>query len=121
MLNFQGSIDLSGPYRIISSITFASILLIVILSIMDAILTIELTSHGAIELNPVMAYYLDHSPIVFFEVKYFLTCASLFLIMVSEKVYLFKTEIQTKTLLILPVLLFGLVIQWEVYLILTGY
>jgi hypothetical protein len=39
--------------------TLAAILLILSLSILDAIFTMDLVSHGAEELNPVMAYYLN--------------------------------------------------------------
>ena len=53
--------------------TYAAIYLIIILSVLDAFFTVDLVSRGATELNPVMAYYLSHGPIVFFWTKYLLT------------------------------------------------
>lgn len=101
-----------------SSAIFAVILVIILFGILDAIFTLDLVSHGAVELNPIMGYYLNHSPIVFFLVKYFLTCASILLLLVNKNVYLFKTRIQAKTLLVLFLIPLALVIQWELYLIL---
>jgi len=98
-----------------SFMTLAAILLIVSLSILDAIFTLDLVSHGAEELNPVMAYYLDHGPLVFFGVKYFLTCASIVLILLIRDNT--KAKLQTKILFVLFIIPFALVIQWELYLI----
>ena len=101
-----------------SSAIFAIILVIILFGILDTIFTLDLISHGAVELNPVMAYYLNHSPIVFFLVKYFLTCASILILLVNKNAYLFKTGIQAKTLLVSFLIPLALVIQWELYLIL---
>ena len=111
--------DREWSYRIDrhSSVSFAVILVIILLGVLDAIFTLDLVSHGAVELNPVMAYYLNHSPLLFFSVKHFLTCASILLILVNENVYLFKTKVQAKILFILFLILLTLVIQWELYLI----
>jgi len=95
--------------------TLAAILLIVLLSILDAFFTLDLVSHGAVELNPVMAYYLDHGPLVFFGVKYLLTCASIVLILLIRDNT--KAKLQTKILFVLFTIPFVLVIQWELYLI----
>ena len=56
--------------------TFAGVLLIMILCVADSYLTIDLVSRGAEELNPIMAYYLNQSPLLFFIVKYSITCHS---------------------------------------------
>jgi hypothetical protein len=95
----------------------AAILLIVSLSILDAVFTLDLVSHGAEELNPVMAYYLNHGPFVFFGVKYFLTCASIVLILFIRDIYSTKSKVQTKILFVLLMIPFALVVQWELYLI----
>ena len=49
----------------------AAILLIIMLSVLDAFFTLYLISKGASELNPIMNYFLEQSPIVFFGVKFF--------------------------------------------------
>jgi hypothetical protein len=99
----------------------AAILLIIALSTLDAIFTLVLVSRGAEEVNPFMAYYLDRSPLLFFWVKYLMTCASIILILFSTNTYLFKTKIQAKTLFFLVPIPFVLVVQWQVRLILSGF
>jgi hypothetical protein len=99
-----------------SSKTFATIMLIILLSITDAYLTLDLVSRGAAELNPVMAYYLDHSPFTFFGVKYLLTCASIFLILGVKNLCISKTRIGAKALFIFCIVAFAAVIKWELFL-----
>jgi hypothetical protein len=98
--------------------TFAAILTIITLSILDAIFTMYLISLGAIEVNPIMDYFLAHGPLKFFGVKYFLTCGSIILLLLNKNVYLLKHRIQTEIIFIIVVILFALVVLWELYLIL---
>ena len=63
--------------------TFAAVLLIMILCVADSYLTIDLVSRGAEELNPIMAYSLNQSPLLFFIVKYSITCAVIMMILVT--------------------------------------
>ena len=98
-----------------SFMTLAAILLILSLSILDAIFTLDLVSHGAVELNPVMAYYLNHGPLVFFGVKYFLTCASIVLVLLIRDIT--KTKLKAKILFVLFMIPFALVVLWELYLV----
>lgn len=98
--------------------TFAAILTIIILSILDAIFTMYLISLGAIEVNPIMAYFLKCGSFKFFGVKYFLTCASIVFLLLNKNVYLFKYRIRTEIVFIVVVILFALVILWELYLVL---
>jgi hypothetical protein len=104
-----------------SSKTLAVILLIVMLSIIDAILTLHLVDRGATELNPVMDYYLGHGPLAFFWVKYMLTSAALILILTNKTAHLFNTRFQVKILFIVFLIPFVLVIQWELYLVFSVY
>ena len=88
------------------------------LSVLDALFTLDLVLHkGAVELNPVMDYYLDCSPLVFFWVKYLLTWAALLIILLAKDVYLFKTKFQVKSLFIIVSIPFLLVVHWELYLL----
>jgi hypothetical protein len=114
--------DRQGPCDVdrYSPKILAAILLIITLSILDAIFTLDLIGLGVEELNPFMAYYIDHSPLLFFGVKYLLTCASIVLILFSMNAYLFKTKIQAKILFILMPIPFALVVLWQVRLILFG-
>ena len=98
--------------------TLAVILLIILLSITDAYLTLDLISRGAVELNPIMAYYLDHSALTFFGMKYLLTCASIIVILIIKDLYLFRTKVQGKILFVFHLIVLTSVVQWELYLIL---
>lgn len=98
--------------------TLTAILLIVVLSILDAMLTLFLVSHGAAEVNPIMAYFLNHGPLAFFSVKYVLTCASVLVILVHAHYYLFRTKVRVKTLLVVFAIPLALVVKWELYLML---
>ena len=96
--------------------TYAAIYLIIILSVLDAFFTVDLVSRGATELNPVMAYYLSHGPIVFFWTKYLLTTAAVMIILLNQQSFLQK-KIGVNVLFVLLIIPFALVVQWELYLI----
>jgi hypothetical protein len=98
--------------------TLAVILLIIALSILDAIFTLVLINRGASEINPIMAFFLNHGPITFFGVKYLLTCASVLIILLNKNRYIFRTRVRGKILLGCLVIPFALVVHWELYLIL---
>ena len=98
--------------------TLALILLIVLLSITDAYLTLDLINQGAVELNPIMAYYLNHGALVFFGMKYLLTCASIIVVLIIKDLYLFRTKVQGKILFVFHLVVLTSVVQWELYLIL---
>jgi hypothetical protein len=95
------------------------ILLILLLSITDAYLTLDLINQGAVELNPIMAYYLNHSELAFFGMKYLLTCASVIVILIIKDAYLFRTKVQGKILFVFHVIALTTVVQWELYLVLV--
>lgn len=104
-----------------SSRIFAVIIIILLLSMLDALFTLLLVDNGAREVNPLMAYYLDRGPILFFSIKYFLTCASVILILSCKDVYLFKTRTKARILFYLIPIPFVLVIQWQLRLIFSAF
>jgi hypothetical protein len=112
--------DRQRPYRLDRHgvKTFLLILLIIMLSISDALLTLYLIDHGASEINPLMAYFLSHGPLVFFAAKYFLTCTAIIIVLFNKNMYLFNTKIRVKILFFLFLIPFALVVNWELYLIL---
>ena len=97
--------------------TFAIILLIISLSILDAFFTLEIISLGGRETNPIMCYYLKHGSLVFFAVKYLLTCASILLVLALKERYGARFTVPVKAFLAFQVIALGMVVQWEVYLI----
>lgn len=95
----------------------ASILLVLGLSLLDALLTLILLSRGARELNPVMNYYLSHGPEVFLAVKYGLTALSVLIIVLLHNVLSSHRRPSTGTLLHLFATGFGGVVIWQFYLL----
>ena len=97
--------------------TLAAVLLIIMLSVIDAFFTLHLIQRGAVELNPVMAYCLDFSPLTFFWVKYLLTGSAVLIILFVKNMYLFNSRFQVKYLFVIFLATYILVIQWELYLL----
>ena len=96
---------------------FAATLCIIALSIVDAYLTLDLVSRGAEELNPIMAYYLEKSPLTFFTVKYLLTCAAVIMILSVNEIYIFGRRLRGEVLFAFFILALALVVQWELVLL----
>jgi hypothetical protein len=95
---------------------FAAILSIVGLSVLDAMFTLELTDRGAAEVNPIMAYYLNWGPVVFFCIKYLLTFASVLVILLGQRIYPGRRWGQLKHLYLALIVVFCLALSWELYL-----
>jgi len=99
-----------------SSAIFVAIVLILLLSIIDALLTLFLIDHGASEINPIMAYFLKFGPFTFMSVKYFLTCYSVIILLIFNNIFLRKIKIYTRSLFSYAVGVFMIVIGWELFL-----
>lgn len=98
---------------------FITIMIILSLSLLDALLTLILIDRGAHELNPVMAYYLDFGPHVFLLVKYGLTVLSVLIIVLANQAICSRHRL---CIGILPLFaaFFGAVVVWEIYLLSAG-
>ncbi|RLB86910.1 MAG: hypothetical protein DRH15_00290 [Deltaproteobacteria bacterium] len=95
----------------------AAVFSIIVLTLLDSFFTIHLVQNGATELNPVLSYYLGHSHLVFFAVKYFLTTATIFLILASENIFgKKKVRLPANLLLAFYGCVLALVVYWEAYL-----
>ena len=90
---------------------FAAALCTIALSIVDAYFTLDLVSHGAEELNPIMAYYLEKSPLTFFSVKYLLTSASTIMILSIKEISILGRKLRTEILFGCFILLLACVAQ----------
>ena len=98
--------------------TLMLILLILSLSVLDALLTLYLIGRGAVEVNPVMNYFLAHGPFVFFGAKYLLTALAIMLVLVNSRAFIFGTNVRAKVFFLLFALPFALAVKWQLYLIL---
>jgi len=94
----------------------AAVFCIIILTLLDSFFTIYLVQNGATELNPILSYYLSHSHLVFFSVKYFLTTATIFIILASERLFGPKVRLPANLLFGFYLITLALVVYWEVYL-----
>ena len=101
-----------------SSKLFAAIVLILLLSILDALLTLYLIGHGFLEINPVMAYFLKLGPFVFMGAKYFLTSIGVVILLIYKNVFLSKPNFHVELLFSYIIVAFSTVILWELYLVL---
>lgn len=92
------------------------ILIVLSLSLLDAALTLMLLEKGAVELNPVMQYYISLGPVIFIMVKYSITALALLIILVLHAIISVRYRIGA---LLLPFcgLAFGAVVTWEIYLL----
>jgi hypothetical protein len=99
---------------------FIIIISVVLLSVIDAILTLFLIRKGvAAEGNPIMAQYLKYGPLPFLAAKYLLTTTSVVLLLIYKNFYLFRTKFRAKYLFIVFFAIYASVVIWELYLIYT--
>ena len=96
---------------------FAAITAILMLSITDALLTLILIDQGSSELNPVMAYFLQHGLLPFIIAKYLLTSIGVVTLLIFKNVFLPRAKIYTGELLTVVIFAFAAVIVWEIFLI----
>ncbi|MBW2450250.1 MAG: hypothetical protein JRE92_07495 [Deltaproteobacteria bacterium] len=96
---------------------FLAITVILVLSILDAALTLVVIQRGATELNPVMAYFLEHGTLTFIVAKYVLTSIGVLILLIFKNVFLTKIKIYTHSLFPCVIFVFMTVIAWELFLI----
>ena len=92
---------------------FIIIIIVLGLSLLDALLTLILVSRGAIEINPIMDYYLSQGPKEFVIVKYGLTVFSILIILVLNDVLKSRYRLGTGALMYLFATIFGSVVIWQ--------
>jgi len=95
-------------------------LIVLGLSMVDAVLTLILLGHGAIEVNPVMQYYIGLGPGPFVIAKYSLTAISLVFMVVLSASSFMRFRIGSRMFIISGVA-FGAVVMWELHLLETFY
>ena len=93
-----------------------SVILVLVLSGVDALLTLFLMDYGAVELNPVMAFFIELGSLPFFLAKYSLTAFSVFIVVIFNYYFFRHLKIFTRDLLHFFSLGFTVVIIWELVL-----
>jgi hypothetical protein len=103
-------VDLYGPDE---GLLFIFIL---ILSVADAFLTLELVGSGMQELNSVMAYYLRLGPLPFVLIKYLLTAIGLIFLFIHKNYAIFCRQISVKAIMIAVAVMYTALITYELLL-----
>jgi hypothetical protein len=101
-----------------SSNIFAAIVLILLLSVLDALLTLYLIDRGSTELNPIMSYFLKYGPFVFMGAKYFLTSIGVVILLLFRNALRKRSVSHARNLFSYIISAFTTVIVWEICLIL---
>jgi hypothetical protein len=96
---------------------FYMLVAVLLLSIVDALLTLWLIDNGAVEANPVMAYYLNLGPGTFMAAKYFITAAAVLLVVMLNYVFIRLFRFRVGQLLNVFAGCFVMVVVWELILI----
>lgn len=108
-----------GSFRSFRGSSFLLIVALVTLltSLLDGFLSLQLVQRGAQEINPLLANFLEESPLHFILGKYFLTCLGvLFLVLYNER-RLFGNRIRVRHLLLAAQVLFAGIIIYEAALL----
>jgi hypothetical protein len=95
---------------------FRVIVAILVLSVADAILTVNLIGLGAVEINPVMNYYLELGPHAFLAVKYVLTSLSVFILVIYSNSTLKNGRLPIRSFFPWIITALVSVVVWEIYL-----
>ena len=93
-----------------------TVLIVLALSLLDAALTLMLLDRGAVELNPVMRYFLTFGPGNFIMAKYVLTALALVVMVVLNTISSTRYPIVSFVIPFCGVA-FGSVVIWELYLL----
>ena len=104
-------VDRYSPYFL------AAIVSILFLSVIDALLTLFLINEGALELNPIMAYYIELGPYSFLAVKYALTSIGVVSFLILRNIYLRPFKMYTGSLFYFILAVFASVVAWQLYLV----
>lgn len=96
---------------------FVVLVVVLLLSIIDALLTLWLIGNGAVEINPVMAYYLKLGPNIFMATKYLITVSVVIIGVLLNYAYIRIFRFQFGHILNVFAGCFAMVVVWELYLI----
>jgi hypothetical protein len=104
-------VDIHGP-----KIFFGATLLM-LFCVLDAFFTLELMQHGSTELNPFLALMLEKDVAWFFVSKYLITAFCVFWLVMHKKFTFFG--IKGRKLLSIAIMLYGILIAYQVSMLAT--
>ena len=95
------------------------VLLIATLSASDAKLTLLILERGGSELNPVMAWVMTYGDLAFFVIKYLMTAAGLFMLVMYTQHNLFQ-RVSVMTILISLTVFYVALVGYECGLLIAS-
>ena len=103
-------LDTHGPW------IFGLTVIILVLSIIDGLLTLNLIGRGAQEINPVMSNLIDINPYIYFFVKCFLTIVAVILLILLKNYRSKIFRVRVSNLLPLIAVFFIIIIFYQLHL-----
>lgn len=94
---------------------------LLMLTLIDGILTLELLDTNSEEINPLMRELLDRGPLWFLLGKYLLTAFGLPLLIVYQEYRLFGTRFRVRFLLPIFLTLYVSLVAYQLYLLELGH
>jgi hypothetical protein len=92
------------------------VILILMFSIADAFLTLELVGGGMVELNYIMYYYMQLGPLPFVLMKFLMTAIGLFCLLIHKNYFVFRRRVSVKAIMIGLAVMYSLLIGYELFL-----
>jgi len=105
---------------IYSSSSVAVLLVTLVLSIVDAFLTLRLVGGGVRELNPVMDCFLRLGPFPFIMAKWFMTAFGLITLLILKNYYIWQGRIRAVVVLAIIPFLYLLLVGYEILMVVRG-
>jgi hypothetical protein len=96
---------------------FLAVLLLITATLVDAGLTVYVIYGGGAEVNPVMGWLLNHGVLAFVIGKYLLTVVGLPVLLIFRNYYLFGTRLRVGHLIPVSLVLYALLIGYQIMLI----
>jgi hypothetical protein len=92
------------------------IILLLILSLVDGLMTLHLLDNDALELNPIMSFCLDLGPWFFLTTKFLFTCFGATCLLVVSNSYAFGGRIHVRDIFPAMISLYLMVMFWNSFL-----
>ena len=98
---------------------FFIIVSILFLCVLDALLTLFLLDQGAYEINPVMSYFLEFGPFVFFTAKYSLTIIAILCLLMFRNIVVRVLKMRAVSVLYGMAAFYLAVVAMQLYFVFT--
>lgn len=91
------------------------IILLLILSMVDGLMTLHLLDNDVLELNPIVSFFLDLGPWFFLTAKFLFTCFGAICLLVVSNSYAFGGRIHVRDVFPAMISLYLMVMSWNFF------